>query len=106
MTVTGFEVAHFGSRMIAMTKPAFTALSSVARGVPAIVFVPSRKQTQLTAIDIMTYAAASGEPHRFLGEGIDPSALTAVIEADIRDPALQPALSSSPFALQAAHSTS
>jgi pre-mRNA-splicing helicase BRR2 len=92
MTVTGFEVAHFGSRMIAMTKPAFTALSSVARGVPAIVFVPSRKQTQLTAIDIMTYAAASGEPHRFLGEGIDPSALTAVIEADIRDPALQQTL--------------
>jgi pre-mRNA-splicing helicase BRR2 len=92
LTITGFEVAHFGSRMIAMTKPAFTALAAAARGDPAIVFVPSRKQTQLTAIDIMTYAAASGQPSRFLAEGIDPSALNGVLEADIRDPALRETL--------------
>ena len=33
---------------------------------PAIVFVPSRKQTRLTAIDILTYCAADQQPTRFL----------------------------------------
>ena len=33
---------------------------------PAIVFVPSRKQTRLTAVDILTYCAADQQPTRFL----------------------------------------
>jgi pre-mRNA-splicing helicase BRR2 len=31
------------------------------------VYVPSRKQAQLTAIDLATYAAAAGDPLLFLG---------------------------------------
>lgn len=38
---------------------------------PAIIFVPSRKQSQLTAIDLVTYAAADGQPDRFVNASAD-----------------------------------
>mmetsp|Transcript_2205 Transcript_2205/g.3149 ORF Transcript_2205/g.3149 Transcript_2205/m.3149 type:complete len:1192 (+) Transcript_2205:11-3586(+) len=71
----GFDVGDFGSRLVAMTKPTYQAVSVPLLGLekfgspPSIVFVPSRKQSQLTAIDLMTQAAAEGSPDRFLGVG-------------------------------------
>lgn len=56
---------------------------------PAIVFVPSRKQSQLTAIDMVTYAAADGQPDRFLT--ISDAEMVPVVET-IREPALQQTL--------------
>lgn len=56
---------------------------------PAIVFVPSRKQSQLTAIDMVTYAAADGQPDRFLTVGEDE--IAPVLET-VREPALQQTL--------------
>ena len=53
-----------------MAKPTYNAivghatLSGAAQ--PSLIFVPSRKQCQLTAIDLMTYASAAGTPERFL----------------------------------------
>ena len=44
----------------------------------ALVYVPSRKQAQLTAIDLMAFAAASGEPHHVLGAGTNPDDLAPV----------------------------
>ena len=59
--IQGFNIAHNASRLIAMTKPVFQIIQKycVPKNKPAIVFVPSRKQSKLTAIDIVTYAAAS-----------------------------------------------
>ena len=61
LTVTGFEVAHFGSRLVAMAKPTYAALSEhlaamaaapgaaeagLAGGGRAVVYVPSTKQVR------------------------------------------------------------
>jgi pre-mRNA-splicing helicase BRR2 len=62
----GFETNHFGNRLLSMAKPTFTAIIGHSPEKPAIIFVPSRKQCHLTAIDMITYAAASGQPNRFL----------------------------------------
>ena len=41
-----------------MAKPTYQAILRHAPKKPVIVFVPSRKQTRLTAIDILTFSAA------------------------------------------------
>ncbi len=49
-----------------MAKPVYHAIVKHSAKRPAVVFVPSRKQTRLTAIDILTYCAADQQPTRFL----------------------------------------
>ncbi|CAM9119339.1 unnamed protein product [Ectocarpus fasciculatus] len=82
----GYETNHFASRLLSMAKSVFNAIIGHSNDKPAIVFVPSRKQTQLTAIDIITYAAASGNDTRFLRSKSEKvmSALDS-----LKDPALQ-----------------
>ncbi|XP_039281589.1 putative U5 small nuclear ribonucleoprotein 200 kDa helicase [Nilaparvata lugens] len=63
--VQGFNITHNASRLIAMAKPVYNAIVKHSPHRPAIVFVPSRKQARLTAIDLLTYAAAEGQPNRF-----------------------------------------
>ncbi|KAK6913571.1 DEAD/DEAH box helicase domain [Dillenia turbinata] len=66
--IQGVDIANFEARMQAMAKPTYTAIVQHARnGKPAIVFVPTRKHAQLTAVDLMTYSGAdSGEKPIFL----------------------------------------
>ena len=49
-----------------MAKPVYHAIVRHSPRKPALVFVPSRKQTRLTAIDILTFCAADTQPTRFL----------------------------------------
>jgi len=49
-----------------MAKPTYNSILKHSPRKPVIVFVPSRKQTRLTAIDLLTYAAADSQPDRFL----------------------------------------
>ena len=58
--IQGFNTTHNASRLLAMSKPVFQAIQKHAgsRQRPCVVFVPSRKQAKITAIDIVTYAAA------------------------------------------------
>ena len=83
--IHGFEASHFGSRLLAMAKPTYNAIVGHSPDKPAIVFVPSRKQAQLTAIDLITYASASGESSRFLR--IESDKMSVVLET-IKEPAL------------------
>jgi pre-mRNA-splicing helicase BRR2 len=75
----GFETNHFGNRLLSMAKAVFNAVvghcqqNNADGDKPAIIFVPSRKQSQLTAIDLITYAAASGRPDQFLGSALGDS---------------------------------
>eukprot|EP00300_Choanocystis_sp_HF-7_P015400 c19039_g1_i4.p1 GENE.c19039_g1_i4~~c19039_g1_i4.p1 ORF type:complete len:914 (+),score=259.58 c19039_g1_i4:623-3364(+) len=69
----GFDVANFASRMLAMAKPVFHAITRDTEGVDkqgnaynAIVFVASRKLARVTALDMLTFAASEGTPSRFL----------------------------------------
>ncbi len=49
-----------------MSRPCFSAINTHApRGLPALVFVPTRKHARLTALDLLTYAAGEGAPERF-----------------------------------------
>lgn len=63
--VQGFNVTHTASRLIAMSKPVYNCITRYSPHKPVIVFVPTRKNARLTAIDILTYAAAEGQPNRF-----------------------------------------
>ena len=64
--IRSFDINNFSARLLAMGKPCYAAICTHAADKSAIVFVPSRKQAQLTAIDMITYAAADRDPLRFL----------------------------------------
>ncbi|KAJ3086392.1 DEIH-box ATPase, partial [Quaeritorhiza haematococci] len=63
--IQGYNVPHFASLMIAMAKPTYLSISQMGTK-PAVVFVPSRKQCRLTAVDLLTFCAAEGNPKKFL----------------------------------------
>eukprot|EP00959_Pyramimonas_sp_CCMP1952_P213893 4475482-Pyramimonas_sp.AAC.2 len=75
-----------------MAKPAYSALlaHACANGAdPAMVFVPTRKHARLTALDLLTYAAADGQPRRFLHCAEED---LAPFVARLREPALKHAV--------------
>jgi pre-mRNA-splicing helicase BRR2 len=87
-----FEQNNYSGRLMAMAKPVYDAVERYIDRSSAIVYVPSRRQAQLTAIDIMTYQESRvGKP--FLGEGAALEEITA-IASEIREPTLQQVLSS------------
>jgi len=62
----GFNITHNLTRMSAMAKPVYNCIMRYSRTKPVIVFVPTRKQARLTAIDILTYSASEGQSTQFL----------------------------------------
>ena len=64
--IQGFTITHTPSRLIAMMKPVYHSICKHSPKRPVIVFVPSRKQTRLTAVDLLTFCAADLQPQRFL----------------------------------------
>jgi pre-mRNA-splicing helicase BRR2 len=64
--IQGFTVSHAASRLMAMAKPTYHAICKHSPRKPVIVFVPSRKQARLTAIDLLTFAGADRQSQRFL----------------------------------------
>ncbi|OAD55878.1 hypothetical protein WN48_04172 [Eufriesea mexicana] len=63
--VQGINITHNASRLAAMAKPVYNAILRYASHKPVIVFVPTRRQARLTAIDLLTFTAAEGQPSRF-----------------------------------------
>lgn len=49
-----------------MGKPTYNSILKYSLEKPVIIFVPSRKQARLTAIDLLTYTAADNQPNRFI----------------------------------------
>ena len=85
MHIQGLDIAHVPSRLLAMAKPTYYAIVNHAKERPAIVFVPSAKQSQLTAVDLLTYATADNEPRRFLHADVED---VAPFLARVKDAAL------------------
>uniref|UniRef100_A0A8C1DW38 Activating signal cointegrator 1 complex subunit 3 n=1 Tax=Cyprinus carpio carpio TaxID=630221 RepID=A0A8C1DW38_CYPCA len=56
--IQGFNVSHTQTRLLSMAKPVYHAIMKHSPSKPVLVFVPSRRQTRLTAIDILTFCAA------------------------------------------------
>ncbi|XP_028391652.1 U5 small nuclear ribonucleoprotein 200 kDa helicase-like [Dendronephthya gigantea] len=64
--IQGFTITHTGSRLIAMAKPIYQAIMRHSPKKPVIVFVPSRRNTKLTALDLLTFSGADNDAQRFL----------------------------------------
>ncbi|KAL0083538.1 Sec63 Brl domain-containing protein [Phycomyces blakesleeanus] len=64
--IQSYNIPHFASLMMAMAKPTYLAITTHSAEKPVIVFVPSRKQCRLTAVDIITYCIGDDTPDRFL----------------------------------------
>ncbi|KAK1332769.1 hypothetical protein QTO34_006299 [Cnephaeus nilssonii] len=64
--IQGFNISHTQTRLLSMAKPVYHAITKHSPKKPVIVFVPSRKQTRLTAIDILSTCAADIQRQRFL----------------------------------------
>ncbi|XP_016314696.1 U5 small nuclear ribonucleoprotein 200 kDa helicase-like [Sinocyclocheilus anshuiensis] len=64
--IQGFNVSHTQTRLLSMAKPVYHAIMKHSPSKQVLVFVPSRRQTRLTAIDILTFCAADVVPQRFL----------------------------------------
>ncbi|EEP76681.1 hypothetical protein UREG_01530 [Uncinocarpus reesii 1704] len=66
-----FTIPHFPSLMLAMARPAYLAILQLSPTKPALIFVPSRKQTRSTALDLVAACIANDAEDRFLHTEID-----------------------------------
>lgn len=69
--VQGYTGKHYCPRMATMNKPCFAAIKEYSEAKPSLIFVASRRQTRLTAFDIISYAAGDLNPKMFLTCGED-----------------------------------
>lgn len=65
--IDGFpEIRGFCPLMQSMNRPTFLAVKNHSPTKPVIVFVPSRRQTRLTAKDLINFCGMEDDPRRFL----------------------------------------
>lgn len=64
--INGFPGQHYCPRMATMNKPAFQAIKSHSPEKPVLIFVSSRRQTRLTALDLIAFLAAEENPKQWL----------------------------------------
>jgi pre-mRNA-splicing helicase BRR2 len=64
--IQGFDIIHFGSRLLAMSRPMMYAVSHHGKGKPVIIFVPNRKQVRSTTRDLINYVDPEDPNRRFL----------------------------------------
>ncbi|KAK4099788.1 Sec63-domain-containing protein [Parathielavia hyrcaniae] len=69
--IQSYTIPHFPSLMLAMAKPTYLAVTQLSASQPAIIFVPSRKQTRATARDLLTACLADDDEDRFLNVEVD-----------------------------------
>ena len=55
--INGFPGKHYCPRMATMNKPAYAAIKTHSPNKPVLIFVSSRRQTRLTAFDLVSYVA-------------------------------------------------
>jgi len=85
-----FDQNNFSSRLLAMGKPVYNSIVRHSDGKPTIVFVPSRRQAQLTAIDLISFNDATPEGPSFIPNGsIDCASKVTEISAEIQEHALK-----------------
>lgn len=64
--IHGFPGKHYCPRMATMNKPTFQAIRLYSPAKPVLIFVSSRRQTRLTALDLIAYLAAEDDPKQWL----------------------------------------
>jgi pre-mRNA-splicing helicase BRR2 len=61
-----FQIPHFPSLTIAMSKPTYLSIVKFSPTKPVVVFMPPRQQCRLTVDDILRLCTADSQPDRFL----------------------------------------
>uniref|UniRef100_A0A182QHM2 Activating signal cointegrator 1 complex subunit 3 n=1 Tax=Anopheles farauti TaxID=69004 RepID=A0A182QHM2_9DIPT len=64
--IQGFPGKHYCPRMATMNRPAFQAIRQYSPCTPALIFVASRRQTRLTALDLISFLAGEDNSKQFL----------------------------------------
>ena len=64
--IAGFPGKHYCPRMATMNKPCFKSILTHSPEKPVLIFVASRRQTRLTALDLVAYLAADNRPKQWL----------------------------------------
>ncbi|XP_068188978.1 activating signal cointegrator 1 complex subunit 3 isoform X2 [Antennarius striatus] len=64
--ISGFPGQHYCPRMASMNKPTFQAIRIHSPAKPVLIFVSSRRQTRLTALDLIAYLATEDNPKQWL----------------------------------------
>ncbi|CAG0888066.1 unnamed protein product [Darwinula stevensoni] len=64
--ISGFPGKHYCPRMATMNKPTYQAIRTHSPSKPCLVFVSSRRQTRLTALDLVAYLAAEDDSKQWL----------------------------------------
>jgi activating signal cointegrator complex subunit 3 len=82
----GYPGKHYCPRMATMNKPCYQAIKQYSPDRPSLIFVASRRQTRLTAFDLISFAAGDENPKAFLG--CDDAYIEA-IATSIQDEALR-----------------
>jgi activating signal cointegrator complex subunit 3 len=100
--LAGFPGKHYCPRMQTMNKPTFAAIDRYSPFKPVLVFVSSRRQTRLTAFELINYCTQDDNPYRFLmGSNANPNENTRrgspqedmdAVCATVRDQALRRSL--------------
>ncbi|XP_048349860.1 activating signal cointegrator 1 complex subunit 3 [Sphaerodactylus townsendi] len=64
--IQGFPGQHYCPRMASMNKPAFQAIRSHSPAKPVLIFVSSRRQTRLSALELIAFLATEDDPKQWL----------------------------------------
>uniref|UniRef100_A0A672MCQ8 Activating signal cointegrator 1 complex subunit 3 n=1 Tax=Sinocyclocheilus grahami TaxID=75366 RepID=A0A672MCQ8_SINGR len=64
--IQGFPGQHYCPRMASMNKPVFQAIRTHSPAKPVLIFVSSRRQTRLTALDLIAFLATEDDPKQWL----------------------------------------
>lgn len=60
-----FDHNHRKSRILAMSKPVYSAIKSYSYDENTIIYTPDRKIARLIALDIITYTIGEDQPYKF-----------------------------------------
>ncbi|KAK3440303.1 hypothetical protein EUGRSUZ_B00583 [Eucalyptus grandis] len=64
--IQGYPGKFYCPRMNSMNKPSYAAICTHSPTKPVLIFVSSRRQTRLTALDLIQFAASDEHPRQFL----------------------------------------
>merc|ERR1719312_1961599 len=64
--ISGYPGKHYCPRMASMNKPSFQHIQTYSPGKPVLIFVSSRRQTRLTALDLIAFLAGEEDPKAWL----------------------------------------
>ncbi|TXG51589.1 hypothetical protein EZV62_024113 [Acer yangbiense] len=83
---SGYPGKFYCPRMNSMNKPAYAAICTHSPTKPVLIFVSSRRQTRLTALDLIQFAASDEHPRQFLSM---PDEDLQMVLSQVTDPNLR-----------------